>query len=196
MTMVVAMWCRHKGDDIIGINNQLPWSIPSDGKKFLDVVEGQNVVLGRKTYESLPQKTVGESKLFVFTTQSGYELYDYKNQHIVCSQKELADLLEEDEDLYVAGGAEIYQLFMDGKEKLKPHIIVDCVYEGDLLGKVGVMVNIKSVIETMSKKYKKITPDYCLDNVASAIWVRKGEFIEQSVLKRIICILEREAVLR
>ena len=41
---VVAMWCRHKDDDIIGVGKHIPWNVPSDAKHFLDVVEGQTIV--------------------------------------------------------------------------------------------------------------------------------------------------------
>ena len=46
---VVAMWCRHAGDDLIGIGDNIPWNVPSDTKHFLDVVSGQTVVCGRIT---------------------------------------------------------------------------------------------------------------------------------------------------
>lgn len=32
---VVAMWCRHAGDDLIGIGDNIPWNVPSDTKHFL-----------------------------------------------------------------------------------------------------------------------------------------------------------------
>ena len=74
-------------------------------------------------------------------------------------------------------------------ETVEPKIH-DCVYEGELSDINGDCVEITSVIDEMHKKYRKITPDYCQDNVASAIWIRKGEFVEQSVLKRLVQILE------
>ena len=196
MTMVVAMWCRHLGDNIIGVNGQLPWRIDSDSKHFFDVVSGQNVVCGRKTYESFPDKTIEGCRLFVFSHHEAYELSDSKHHCLVRTQKELENLIGEDEDLYIAGGAEIYKMFMEGKEKFKPHIIVDCVYAGKLDEVNGECAEITSVIEGMAKKYRKITPDYCLDEVASSIWIRKGEFVSQDILKRIVCILEKGATLR
>jgi len=192
MTMAVAMWCRHKDDNIIGINNQLPWCIESDSKHFWDIVTNQNVVCGRKTYQSMPvQKRDLPQRIFVFSTDNQFEVSDTKKHLVLSSQKKLEDNLLEEEDIYIAGGAQIYELFMQGKEKFKPHIIVDCVYEGELLNIDESAVNITSVINEMQKKYRKITPDYCQDNVASAIWIRKGEFVEQSLLKRLVQILEQ-----
>ena len=196
MTMVVAMWCRHINDNIIGVDGHLPWKIESDVQHFLDVFKEKNVVCGRKTYENFPNRTIEGCRFFVISHNRDYELSDTKHHCLIANQKDLENLIEEDDNLYVAGGAEIYKMFMEGKEKFKPHIIVDCVYEGELLEKTGQIAEITSVIETMKKKYRQITPDYCLDGVASRIWIRKGEFVSQETLKNIVTILEKNAALR
>ena len=38
----------------IGKNNELPWSIPDDLKYFKEITKGATVIMGRKTYDSLP----------------------------------------------------------------------------------------------------------------------------------------------
>lgn len=187
---IVAMWCRHQGDNLIGIGNAIPWCVESDAKHFLDVVQGQAVVCGRKTYESLPNRTIEGCEIYVMTSDANYEVEDAAHHHIINGQKVLADV---ETDLYVAGGAEIYRLFMEGKEKLKPHIVVDCVYDGQLRKIDGKRIDITDSIEIMEKKYRRVSPYYKADGVSSAIWVRKGEFVEQGVLKRIAMILEKGA---
>ncbi len=190
---VAAMWCRHAGDNLIGIGREIPWHIESDSRHFLDVVAGQTVVCGRETYESFPGRTIDGCKIYVMTSNPEYEVVDTKNHTVLQSQKSLADL---EEDLYIAGGATVYELFLTGKECLKPHIIIDCVYGGDVRSLAGRRVDISNSVAIMEKKYRQITPHYCQDGVESAVWVKKGEFVEQSVLKRIIGILERGAELR
>lgn len=190
---VVAIWCRHEGDNIIGIGADLPWLVESDKKRFWDVVCGQTMVCGRKTYESFPQQLTEGRKIFVMTRNSDYEVSDKDNHFVIGAQKPLADL---EEDIYVAGGAEIYSLFMSGKESLKPHIVVDCVYQGALDERVGEVIDITDSVNLLEKKYRRISAYYCLDNVRCAVWVRKGEFVEQSVLKRIVSILECGAELK
>lgn len=190
--MVVAIWCRHKGDNLIGIGAYIPWQVKSDTERFLTVVEGQTVVCGRKTYESLPNRTITGCRIYVMTSEADYEVSDSALHKVISSQKVLTDL---EEDIYVAGGAEIYRLFLTGKEKLKPHIVVDCVYDGAVEDMAGERIDITESIAVLEKTYRKITPDYCLDNVATSIWIRKGEFVEQSVLKRLAAILEKNAVI-
>lgn len=189
---VVAMWCRHEEDNLIGIGGNIPWRIQSDIERFRKVVEGQTVVCGRKTYESFPNRTLNGCQMFVMTADMAYEVSDTEHHRVISGQKMLADF---EEDIYVVGGAEIYELFMTGKEKLKPQIVVDCVYRGDAESLEGKRINICKSIAVLEQKYRKITPDYCVDDVAAAIWVRKGEFVEQSVLRRLVGILEEGAVI-
>lgn len=40
----------------IGTDNQIPWKLPSDLKRFKDLTTGKTVVMGRTTYESLPKE--------------------------------------------------------------------------------------------------------------------------------------------
>ena len=190
---IVAMWCRHNGDDIIGANGGIPWNVPSDSQHFYDVVAGQTVVMGRKTYESLPGQTIAGCPIWVLTANRAYELTDAVMHRIVTGQREIADLLDEDgRDLYIAGGAAVYALFMTGKEKLKPQIVVDCVYYGELTEYGGAAAKITDSVAVLQKSYRRITPFYEADKVRSAVWIRKGEFVGQSVLKRIVKILERD----
>lgn len=190
---VVAMWCRHEGDNLIGIGNIIPWRVQSDAEHFLEVVRGQTVVCGRKTYESLPNRTIEQSKIYVMTSDAMYEVADASFHQVISGQRALADV---EEDIYVAGGAEIYQLFMTGKERLKPQIVVDCVYSGAVSELEGARIDICGSVTVMEKNYRRISPFYCQDGVSSAIWVRKGEFVEQSVLKRIVAVLEKGAEIR
>ena len=82
-------------------------------------------------------------------------------------------------------------MFFNGKEKFKPQIIVDCIYNGNLKETEGEKTEITSCVAEMTKKYRQITPCYSAGQVTSAIWIKKGEFVEQSVLKRIVQIIEK-----
>ena len=88
---VVAMWCRHAGDDLIGIGDNIPWNVPSDTKHFLDVVSGQTVVCGRITYESFPGRTIDGCKMLVLTSNPEYEVSDLAAHRVISGQKALAE---------------------------------------------------------------------------------------------------------
>lgn len=185
----VAIWCRHADDNLIGMGKQIPWDVPSDSQKFVRMVTGQNVVVGRKTYETLPGRTLPDAEIFVVTSDEGYEFADKKHHHRAADVSEFKGF---EEDLYIAGGAKIYEQFMLLSPKLMPDIIVDCVYHGELKNDlVGEKIDITSCIEIMSKNYWKISEDFEKDNVMTAIYVKRGEFINQAVLKSLLNDIER-----
>lgn len=182
----VAVWCRHEGDNIIGIGQNIPWNVPSDFKKFARIVSGHNIVVGRPTYETLPPK-FDKEKIFVLTSNPEYEVKNPKLHQVITNLKMFKDFAE---DLYISGGAGVYQQFMEGGSKLMPEVIVDCIYHGELQQIEGKPVDISPCIEIMHKKYFQVGTEYEEDNVTTRIFIRKGEFVDQSVLKNIIeCII-------
>ncbi|PIN73488.1 dihydrofolate reductase [Candidatus Woesearchaeota archaeon CG10_big_fil_rev_8_21_14_0_10_45_16] len=52
ISIIVAM----TKDRVIGRDNDLPWHLPEDLKNFKSLTTGNTVIMGRKTYESIPQK--------------------------------------------------------------------------------------------------------------------------------------------
>ena len=41
---------------VIGLNNQLPWSIPEELKHFKELTMNKTLIVGRKTFESIPRR--------------------------------------------------------------------------------------------------------------------------------------------
>ena len=176
----IAIWCRHDKDNIIGIGPQIPWHIPSDFKRFRRITDGTNIVCGQTTYESFPNRTLPNRKIYVLTFDENYEVSDKENHFVINDIKQLKDFAE---PLYICGGASIYKLFM---QKMPPEIIVDCCYRGEMdKGLSGNPIDISECVEKMDKEYKQISPDYDEENVITSIRVKKGEFVDQSVLKSI-----------
>ena len=180
----VAIWCRHEGDNIIGIGPQIPWHIPSDFKRFRKITEGQNLVVGEKTYESFPNRTLPNRDIFILTLTKGYEVSD-KEHHFV--HHDIKDFKDIEEDLYICGGATIYKLFMSSGEKLMPDIIVDSVYCGEIDKSLqGEAIEISFCTKIMEEKYFKLDPPAEQDNVKTSIWIKRGDFVDQTILKNLI----------
>lgn len=86
----------------IGIDGGLPWSIPSDLKYFKEKTVGKAVVVGRKTYDSLPPK--------VFSNRSVYSVSRSKGNLLTEDYLEsLRSFHSSSTDLMIAGGAEVYE---------------------------------------------------------------------------------------
>src|SRR3954453_13745644 len=53
MVSIVVAKSRNR---VIGRDGRLPWHLPADLRRFRELTSGANVVMGRRTYESLPEK--------------------------------------------------------------------------------------------------------------------------------------------
>jgi dihydrofolate reductase len=53
---VIALVVAHAANRVIGRDGGLPWHLPSDMKHFRELTTGGTVVMGRKTYESIPER--------------------------------------------------------------------------------------------------------------------------------------------
>ena len=180
----IAVWCRHENDCIIGIGPKIPWNIPSDLKRFRRITSGANITCGQTTYESFPNRTLPNRNIYVLTLEKDYTTSDHEHHFVVNDINFFKDF---EQDIYISGGASIYKLFMTGGPNLMPDIVVDCVYMGELNPNLkGKEVTITDCINVLNEKYTQVMPNFELDNIATRVLVRKGEFVEQSVLKRII----------
>ena len=185
----VAVWCRHKGDDIIGAGSRIPWDVPSDKALFAALIKNQNVVMGRRTYESLPGHTLPECQILVLTSDYKYKISDKDNHTVV---ENIRDFVEFEEDIYIAGGAKVYEAFMCGSSKLMPDIVVDCIYTGELKPELkGEKVCITSCIDVLNKKYFKVAETDAVDDVVRTVYIKRGDFVDQAVLKSILNIVEK-----
>ncbi|MBR6409602.1 MAG: dihydrofolate reductase [Alphaproteobacteria bacterium] len=187
---IVAIWCRHIGDSVIGIGPQIPWHISSDFRRFKRITQGSSVVAGQTTYESFPNRTLPNRKIYVLTFDENYEVSDKENHFVVTNINDFKDF---DGTLYVVGGASIYKLFMTGAPKLMPDIVVDCVYQGELNPELkGPKVDISVCADVLTQKYAKMSQDYEEDDIITRVYVKKGDFVDQSVMKHIITAIENK----
>ena len=176
----IAIWCRHENDNIIGIGPNIPWHIPSDFKRFRRITEKSSITCGQTTYESFPNRTLPNRKIYVLSFDENYEVSDKNNHFVVNNPKQLSSVKE---NLYICGGASVYKMFMQNDA---PEVIVDSCYNGELNPLLeGNPVDITSCIDVMKKDYEKVSPNYDEDNVTTTVWVKKGAVVEDEVLKHI-----------
>jgi dihydrofolate reductase len=115
-------------EGVMGKNGQLPWHCPEDLQHFAETTLGSPMIMGYRTFLSLPEKYFKERTNIVFTRQKR------SSHHVnfVSSLSEFFSLKRESEDLYVIGGAQIYTLFFE--ENLLQEFILTKLkntYEGD-----------------------------------------------------------------
>jgi dihydrofolate reductase len=103
-------------DDLgIGKNNELLWHIPEDLKRFKRLTLGKPVIMGKKTWESLPRKPLPGRKNIVLTDIPD-ELIDF-----AITAYSLEDALKKGDknvEMFVIGGGSIYGQFMEIADRL------------------------------------------------------------------------------
>jgi dihydrofolate reductase len=93
---------------VIGKNNQMPWHLPEDLAHFKRVTLGQPVIMGRKTWDSIPAKfrpLPGRLNIVV-TRQSDWQA---EGALRASSMEEACRLCGDEPDAWIMGGAEIYR---------------------------------------------------------------------------------------
>ena len=97
-------------NNIIGKDNKLLWHLPDDLKRFKELTIGHNIIMGRKTFESLGG-ILPNRKHIVFTQNPDFKIND-ENVQVVHSMLEIQEYIENNEENFVIGGAMIYNLLM------------------------------------------------------------------------------------
>lgn len=115
----------------IGRNNDLPWKLPDDMKFFMQTTKGHFVVMGRKNYDSIPEKfrPLPNRKNIVITRQKNFNAPGCDVVHSMEQAVSIARTHGE-EELFIIGGAEIYKMILDQADLLYLTEI-DATIEGD-----------------------------------------------------------------
>lgn len=95
-------------DGSIGKEGDLIWHIPQDLKRFKSLTMGHPVIMGRKTWESLPKRPLPGRKNIILTRQ---ERYDAPGGLVANSLDEALKIVE-NESPFIMGGAAIYNEFL------------------------------------------------------------------------------------
>lgn len=89
----------------IGKNNLLPWHLPADLKHFKTLTSGHPVIMGRKTFDSIG-KVLPNRQNIVISRQNGLAI---PGADVAGSLSQALDLCKNEEDVFVIGGAEIFE---------------------------------------------------------------------------------------
>ncbi len=99
---------------VIGRDGVLPWHIPGDLRRFKALTMGSAMIMGRKTFDSLPGVLPGRRHI-VMTRDPGWQVEGTEVAHDLESAIELAG----DTDISVIGGAAIFEIFEPIADKIE-----------------------------------------------------------------------------
>lgn len=117
---------------IIGINNDLPWKISSDLKRFRSLTMGKPLIMGRKTFASIGKPLDGRANIVLTRDENfapdGVFVARSLDEALAVGREQAA--LAGAEEVMVMGGAEIYSLCLPIANRIY-YSLVHCSPEGD-----------------------------------------------------------------
>ncbi len=111
ISLIVAM----ASNRVIGLNNQLPWHLSADLKKFKRITMGHPILMGRKTFESIGRPLPGRTNIVISRDP------DYHSSQCLIFN-DIASALahcQDEAELFVIGGASFYSALLPQ---------ADCIY--------------------------------------------------------------------
>jgi dihydrofolate reductase len=138
--MSINLIWAEAADRVIGMNGTLPWHLPEDMRRFKELTMGATVVMGRVTWESLPERfrPLPGRRNIVVTRQPSYGATGAEVAPSVEAALQLAD-----GDVWVIGGASIYEQavpYADRVVRTRVHVQVDGDTRAPVLDSAWTMV--------------------------------------------------------
>jgi len=96
-------------NNALGKDNDLPWHLPDDFKRFKALTTGHYIIMGRKTWESMPKPLPNRTHIVITRKKD----YTAEGAIIVNDLASALDAAKEDANIFIIGGGEIYALSMD-----------------------------------------------------------------------------------
>lgn len=93
----------------IGKDGGIPWHLPNDFKHFKATTLNKTIVMGRKTFASLPSQKPLPKRTNVILSKTLFEVPGF----ICCKNiKDVTELTKNEDDVYIIGGQNIYEAFL------------------------------------------------------------------------------------
>ena len=127
--MEIALIYARAANGVIGKDNQLPWHLPEDMAHFKQLTQGAPVIMGRKTWDSLPARfrpLPGRTNIVV-TRQPDW---NQNGAQRAPSLREALQFCEQSATVWVIGGAQIYAEALPLADRLEVTEI-DQPFDGD-----------------------------------------------------------------
>lgn len=99
----------------IGKDNDLLWHISDDLKRFKAITSSHTVIMGSKTYMSLPRRPLPNRRNIVLTGNPDFQCQGAELAHSV---QHVLDMVKDDGECFVIGGGTVYNQFLPHANRL------------------------------------------------------------------------------
>ena len=108
ISLIVAM----ASNRVIGRNNQIPWHLSADLKKFKQITMGSPIVMGRKTFESIGKPLPGRSNIIISRNKS----YEQPGCQVFSEIDQALASCADDDEVFIIGGSAMYEMMLPRAE--------------------------------------------------------------------------------
>ena len=129
--MIVAV----SKNGVIGNDNKLLWKLPKDMKNFKKLTSNNDVIMGRKTYDSIGRPLPNRVNIVISRSYNNID-----GAIVVGSIVEALSKTYKNNDTYIIGGAEIYKQTINYCDEVIL-TLVDCYIEGDSKIDINSLIN-------------------------------------------------------
>lgn len=113
--MKISIITAFAENNVIGNNNKLIWYISEDLKRFKKITSGNSIIMGRKTYISLPFRPLPKRKNIVISKNKNLV---FKGATLVSSPENALEICKNETEIFICGGASIYEYFLPFADKI------------------------------------------------------------------------------
>ena len=102
---MLSIICALAENNAIGYNNDLLYHLRADLQRFKALTTGHTIIMGRRTFESLPKGALPNRRNIVLTRQEGA---NFPGTEVFPSLKTALAACQPEEEVYIIGGASVY----------------------------------------------------------------------------------------
>lgn len=113
--MKISLIAAMTDEQVIGVDNRLPWRLPADMKWFRRHTLGKPIIMGRKTFESFGGKPLPERPNIVITRDADYQAPGAVVVHSIDAALQAAGAVDE---VMIIGGASFYEQMLPRAQRL------------------------------------------------------------------------------
>ena len=111
VTIIVAA----SENNVIGNNNKLIWHLSDDLKRFKNLTKDHHVIMGRKTFESMPRALPNRTNVIITRKEN----YIAENAIVTNSLESALKIASDDAQPFIIGGGEIYNIALNVSDRIE-----------------------------------------------------------------------------
>lgn len=126
LSLIVAFGDHYE----IGQNGAMPWHLPEDLKHFKEVTSGAAILMGRRTFQSLPG-VLPKRRHIIVTADPGFTKEHPRVRISHDLEEELRQAQKSDEEIFVIGGGQVYRQALPFADRLYLTLVHDTYPQAD-----------------------------------------------------------------